>query len=292
MRAVKRRDPAPSKTGFRLRRLWRSRAFRRVVTLWIPCAAILGAGVWAASQPHLRALAMERYAELRHQFVQRPEFAIRRVVVSGASPLLEAELRAALGPALGASSLEIDARAVRAHAEALGWVAAARVRLEAPETLHLHIRERTPDLLWRRGEDLILLDRDGAEIDRAAARADWPELPVVAGTGANDPLAVDEALAIFAAAGGLAPRLRGLVRVGERRWNAVIQDGPTILLPETGAADAIGYAAALDEAEDLLARDVAQVDLRLSRRPTLRLGPDAVDSLAASRAPKAPGEDA
>ena len=99
-----------------------------------------------------------------------------------------------------------------------------------------------------------------------SARAD---LPLIAGWRANN--RVDEALAILAVAGPLGPRIRGLVRVGERRWDLVLDDGPTIMLPESEPVLALSQVLALDAAEDLLARDLTHVDMRDPRRPTLRL---------------------
>ena len=286
----RRRDPAPSKTGFRLRRLWRSRMVRRAVVYWAPAAMMAGLAAWAFSLDEVRSAAEAELAELEAALMTRPEIAVKRLVVNGATPRVEAMLRADLADLVGASSMAVDARTVRDRAEALGWVASANVRLEAPETLYLTIREQRPVALWRRGERLALLARDGAEIDLAAARADHPELPVLAGAGAER--AVREALALTDIAGHLAPRLRGLVRIGERRWNVVFHEAATVMLPAEGALDAFAYFVSLDAVEDVLARDVRLVDLRVKSRRTLRLGPDAQDALAERRKPKAPGEDA
>ena len=98
---------------------------------------------------------------------------------------------------------------------------------------------------------------------------------LIAGAGAE--AAVAEALALAAAAGPVRDRLRGFVRVGERRWDAVFDRDQRILLPEEGAVAALERAVALDLAADLLARDVAVVDLRMAGRPTLRLTADALE---------------
>ena len=49
-----------------------------------------------------------------------------------------------------------------------------------------------------------------------------------------------------------------------------------IQLPQDNPVSALGRLIALDQAEDLLARDVKTVDLRLKTRPTLRLAPQAL----------------
>ena len=102
-----------------------------------------------------------------------------------------------------------------------------------------------------------------------------------------------EAIAIFKAAGALGPRLRGLVRIGERRWDAVLNEGPVVMLPAKGALDALAYVKALEQTpEKPLTKDVTAIDLRIPGRPTLRLGPDALRSLHDGRNAKGDGEDA
>ena len=247
-----------------------------------------------ASQTELRDQVMAKIDEMKQQALGRPEFAVTRLTIEGATPAVEAALRRQLAYTLGASSLTFDAERARRRAEALGWVRSAQARLEAPRTLNIAITLREPALIWRRSEALTLLDASGAAIDRLETRAAHPDLPLIAGLGANAPRAVNEAMALFRKAGALAPRLRGLVRIGERRWDAVLHDGPVIMLPAKGALDALAYVKALEQTpEKPLTKDVTAIDLRIQGRPTLRLGPDALQSLHDGRNAKAAtGEDA
>jgi cell division protein FtsQ len=105
-------------------------------------------------------------------------------------------------------------------------------------------------------------------------------LPLIAGEGAD--LAATEALALMDAAGPLTKRLRGLVRVGDRRWDMVLDRDQRLLLPSDRPVQALERLLALDQAEDLLARDLVAIDLRDEKRPVLRLGEDAL--MAARRA--------
>lgn len=288
------RDYAPTRTGFRIRRLLRDKAFQKFATVWAPLLLILAGTGWVASQTELRVAAMAKIDEIKHDALEHPEFAITRLSIEGATPDVEAALRRQLGYTLGASSLTFDATRARRRAEALGWVASAQARLEAPRTLNIAVTLRKPALIWRRGEALTLLDATGAAIARLESRAQHPGLPLIAGVGANTPVAVSEAIRIFQAAGALGPRLRGLVRVGERRWNAVLNDGPVVMLPAAGALDALAYVKALEQTpEKPLTKDVTAIDLRINGRPTLRLGPDALQGLHDGRNAKAAaGEDA
>jgi cell division protein FtsQ len=135
-------------------------------------------------------------------------------------------------------------------------------------------------VIWRTEDGLTLLDATGHRVAGLASRGDRPDLPVIAGEGAN--VAAAEALALVDAAGPLIKRLRGLVRVGARRWDIVLDRNQRLLLPSDRPVQALERLLALDQAEDLLARDVAAIYLRHEKRPVLRLGEDAL--LAARRA--------
>jgi cell division protein FtsQ len=64
---------------------------------------------------------------------------------------------------------------------------------------------------------------------------------------------VPEALALIDAAGPLSDRLRGLVRVGERRWDLVLDRDQRILSArDRRARRALERVIALDEAQELL----------------------------------------
>ena len=73
--------------------------------------------------------------------------------------------------------------------------------------------------------------------------------------------------------------MMGLVRMGERRWDMVLDRGQRILLPEDAPIDAVNRVIALNEAQDLLKRDVAVVDMRNPARATLRLSTEAATAM-------------
>jgi cell division protein FtsQ len=116
-----------------------------------------------------------------------------------------------------------------------------------------------------------------------------PDLPLIAGAGAD--ARVPEALAVLAAARPVTERIRGLVRVGERRWDLVLDRDQVVRLPEVGADAALARVMALAATDEMLKRDVTVVDMRDPRRPMVRLGTHAVSELVRLRKAVA-GEDA
>lgn len=173
--------------------------------------------------------------------------------------------------------------------EQLNAVERVRVRALASGVLEIRAVERVPVVVWRSTDGLELLDAGGvrvAEIDSRVRRAD---LPLIAGDGADK--AVPEALALLAEAQPIGARIRALVRVGDRRWDLVLDRDQTVKLPESGATTALGIVMQQEASGDLLKRDVSVVDMRNPSRPTIRLNANAMGELKRLREAAA-GEDA
>jgi len=132
-------------------------------------------------------------------------------------------------------------------------------------------------VVWRFDDSLNLLDGEGNRVAALGARRDRADLPLLAGQGARQ--VVPEALAILAVAGPVKSRIRGLVRIGERRWELVLDRDQRIMLPEDNPISALEQVMALEQATELLARDVLIVDMRNQNRPRLRMANPAVAEL-------------
>lgn len=279
------RDVAPSRLAYRLHRLWLTPAIRAFVRHGLPVLLVVGGltAFWAGEER--RAMVTGFFIDLRAAIEARPEFRIDRVEVVTDTPEVAAAVLARLGVELPASSLRLDLDDLRARAEALDAVARAGLTVRAGGQggglLEVRLTERVPAFVWRHAGGLDLIDAEGRRVARVASRAVRADLPLIAGEGAT--AAIAEAHQLLAAAAPIAPRLVGLVRVGERRWDVVLDRDQRILLPAQGAVAALERVLALDGAQDLLARDIAAVDLRNPQRPTLRLTPEAAAELARIR---------
>lgn len=269
-----RRDPAPSKSAYRLQRLLLTPAIRAFLFRGLPVLLVLGAAAtWFGQAPNREALTLQ-LTQLRADFEARPEFRVSLARVEGASDDLAAVVRAKLDLTLPMSSFEIDLDAARMRVEALDAVQKADLRVRAGGVLQVLITERQPVAVWRTEAGLTLIDDTGHRVAGLMARTDRPDLPLIAGEGAD--LATPEALALIDAAGPLAARIRGLVRIGNRRWDLVLDRNQRVMLPEKNPVEALERLLALDHAQDLMNRDILTVDLRSDHRPTLRLTPHAL----------------
>ncbi len=272
-----RRDPAPSRWAYRMQRLWLTPAFRIFMRLGLPVLILaLSVFVWLADADRRMAF-VQGYENIKESIQNRPEFMVGLLAIDGATPALTDAVRAKLDQPLPISRFDLDLDAIRLKAESLDAVDSALVRVGAGGVLQVTITERVPAFVWRSGAGLMLIDATGHRIAGLADRADRADLPLVAGEGAAE--AVAEATALIQAAGPLAPRLRALVRISERRWNLVLDRDQTVLLPAQNPVGALEALIALNQAEDLSARDLLSIDLRNEHRPVLRLAPDALNQL-------------
>lgn len=271
MRSVRsRRDPAPSRFAYRMNRLMLTPSFRRFLRYVLPVLVIIATGAIWASDDGRREDVMDRVAELRRQIEARPEFRVSMMDVVGADAALEDEVRSLLALDFPMSSFDIDLAHLRAQVETLPAVLDAGALLKAGEILVIEVQPRNPVAVWRGPDGLRLVDETGQDFATLAFRSDRPDLPLIAGRGAAG--RVTEALMLHRAAAPIHDRLRGFVRIGERRWDVVLDRGQRVMLPETGAVLALERTVALDAAQDLLSRDVTRVDFRNPDRPVLRLG--------------------
>ena len=270
-----RRDPAPSIWAYRMQRLWLTPLWRVTFRVGIPAFLIASSVGLYLRDDGRRAAMYQTFADLTEKFQNRPEFMVGLVEVQGASPDLAEAIRARMGLKLPVSSFNIDIVALQTKIEELDAVAQADLKVRTGGVLEVAITERIPAMVWRRDGRIEMLDATGARVAGLSSRADRADLPLIAGEGAD--LAADEALELFAAAASIQTRIRGLVRVGERRWDLVLDRNQKIQLPEKNAVAALERLITLDKAEDLLARDILGVDLRNEQRPVLRLAPYALN---------------
>ncbi len=271
------RDPAPSKLGYRFQRLMLTPGFRASVRIGIPIlliAAIVGS--WYSKEENRTAFAAT-IAETKRSFQERPQFMVQSLAVTGADDATMARVVEMLPSDYPVSSFDLELEAMRAEIEALDPVKSASVRVGEAGTLEVVLTARVPAALWRDGSTLRLIDGDGVPSGSVSSRASRLDLPLIAGDGAEQH--IEEALALYAGAGPLRERVRGLVRMGERRWDIVLDRDQRILLPGDGAVPALDRVIALNDAQDMLSRDVVVVDMRNTERPTLRMNEEAAAAM-------------
>jgi cell division septal protein FtsQ len=103
-------------------------------------------------------------------------FAVRTIDVSGGTPKLEAQVRAALAPLHGSSLLALDGGALERRVDALPAVVASSYDRAFPHTLRVTVVPEEPVAVLHRGKETWLVSARGRTIARIPRRTE-PLLP-------------------------------------------------------------------------------------------------------------------
>lgn len=265
---LKKRDPAPSRLGYKFSRWMLSPFIKKSVFFGMPLIILLLPVFIFLKDQNNKNLVEEIVLDFYRKIIERPEFMLSALSIQGSSDSLNAEIREILGLNFPISSFDLDLADLRNRILSLPPVETAEVRLEGGSILHVKVKEKVPALLLKDDTGIHVLNKNGDYIRPLLSTEYGSKLPVITGEGAQK--AAAEAFILFSALDDKLDEVRGLVLVGGRRWNIVLKSGQVIMLPEKKSKQAVQKILILDKAEKILSRDIAVFDFRLPYRITLR----------------------
>ncbi len=266
---TRRADPAPSRWAYKVQRMWLTPSFRTGLRVGLPVVAVaLALGVYLGNEQRRTDLFASVEA-VKRDFQERPEFMVQTLAVEGANEKTQKAIEELLPASFPLSSFDLNLGELRDQIREIDAVKDVSLQIRTGGVLQVAVDERVPVALWRGPEGVEVIDAYGVRADKLSTRVERPDLPLIVGEGAKKN--VTQALELIAAATPIRERVRGIVRVSNRRWDLVLDRDQRILLPEQGAVHALERVIALAQAKELLARDVAVVDMRLADRPTIRM---------------------
>jgi cell division protein FtsQ len=204
---------------------------------------------------------------------------LEALTVEGRANTNTDDIMAALDVERGTPILSINVTDAREALESLPWVKSARVERQLPNAVHVMIEERAAYALWQRGTRYTLIDAGGHAIVDVPGQIG--ELPLIVGSDA--PAHAFELFEALKAQPELLQRVRGAVRIGERRWNLHVdsfESGIAVRLPESNLPEALLRLATLQRDHKILERDLAAIDLRLADRLIVQLHQSPAASVA------------
>ena len=128
------------------------------------------------------------------------------------------------------NSIKLDINHIQKIINQIDSVESSNVRINDSGVLLVEVIERKPVAVYRENDDLTLIDLKGYKINNIFSRNDRKDLPLIVGTGGN--YQVKEALEIYQLLSIYLNEIRGLIRIGERRWDIIFKNNKRIKLPE------------------------------------------------------------
>ena len=282
MRSLKRKmrakvDPAPSIISYRLMRLMLIPRLRLILTLGISSLVIFCGTLVLFLNVNVHENIEALKKDLKRALVERPEFMIKIASVDGASDELAHEIREIMPLDFPVSYFDLDIKYLHKVLNDIPAVASAAIKVTVSGVLQIDISERTPAFIWRKDDVISVIDEKGKFIRLATSRLDYPELPLVIGEAAN--LSIADISSLMEDNQYFLDQVRAFVRVGERRWDLVLDNNLRIMLPQTEFLAAFDRLMLMDQSGSLFSDQLTSIDMRLVERPTVRLGAVSMDPL-------------
>ncbi|AKM10755.1 cell division protein FtsQ/DivIB [Croceicoccus naphthovorans] len=232
------------------------KALQRLFTAVIALVVITAAGALAVVSG-LPGFADEKIGN----FARDAGFAVKQVEVHGVKRMDSQEIYRRAIAAQTQPMTRLDVAALREELVALPWVRDARVSRQLPDKLVIDVIERTPHAVLQQGENFVLIDPAGHQLEPVAP-AKAQKMLVLKGDGAAE-RAGDLAL-LLDSAPALKKQVRGAEWIGHRRWNITFATGQVVALPEgeAEASEALVAFAQMDGMNRLLGGSVAVFDMR------------------------------
>ena len=270
-------DPAPSRVAYRIMRLLLIPRLRLIFTLGFPSLLIFCAtlGLFININVWENISAIKK--DLKLAFVERPEFMIKVASIDGSSDELANEIREILPLDFPVSYFDLDIKYLHKVVNEIPAVASAAIKISAGGVLQINVAEKTPAFIWRKDNVMSVIDETGSFIRIANSRVDYPKLPLVVGEAAD--LAVSEISSLMQANEYFKDHVRAFIRVGERRWDLILENNVRIMLPQREFLAAFDRLMLMNEAGQLLSGRLSNIDMRLVVRPTVRVDTVSVDPL-------------
>ena len=270
-------DPAPSRVAYRIMRLLLIPRLRLIFTLGFPSLLIFCAtlGLFININVWENISAIKK--DLKLAFVERPEFMIKVASIDGSSDELANEIREILPLDFPVSYFDLDRKYLHKVVNEIPAVASAAIKISAGGVLQINVAEKSPSFIWRKDNIMSVIDETGSFIRIANSRVDYPKLPLVVGEAAD--LAVSEISSLMQANEYFKDHVRAFIRVGERRWDLILENNVRIMLPQREFLAAFDRLMLMNEAGQLLSGRLSNIDMRLVVRPTVRVDTVSVDPL-------------
>ena len=270
-------DPAPSRVAYRIMRLLLIPRLRLIFTLGFPSLLIFCAtlGLFININVWENISAIKK--DLKLAFVERPEFMIKVASIDGSSDVLANEIREILPLDFPVSYFDLAIKYLHKVVNEIPAVASAAITISAGGVLQINVAEKSPAFIWRKDNIMSVIDETGSFIRIANSRVDYPKLPLVVGEAAD--LAVSEISSLMQANEYFKDHVRAFIRVGERRWDLILENNVRIMLPQREFLAAFDRLMLMNEAGSLLSGRLSNIDMRLVVRPTVRVDTVSVDPL-------------
>jgi len=187
---------------------------------------------------------------------------IRKIKVKGAKKLSKNSILEMIQLQKGSPIYNFDSTKIRKKIESMDWVEKAEITRFLNGTINITILEKSPIALWKKDNDLFLIDAKGQIIEKNDPN-NPSNLLLILGDGA--PEHINNLLSILKKFPNIHKNIRYAQRISNRRWDLGLKNHSTVLLPEKNYALALEKLSTLQTKENILSKK-ASIDMRIPKK--------------------------
>ena len=260
--------PRPSKIRYRLERVWLRLWFMKL-TLYLSLTLVflifcLFIFVYSSDWIKLK----EYKNHLKNYIFERPELSVSKLEIKTANLDLVNQINAILKLSFPINSINLDINNLQKIINKIDSVESSNVRINDSGVLLVEVIERKPVAVYREQDELSLIDIKGYKITNIFSRSDRKDLPLIVGTEGN--YQVKEALEIYQLLSANINEIRGLIRIGTRRWDIIFKNNKRIKLPEKNPKRLLKKFLSSDKSYLISSNNFSIIDLRFTNKIILR----------------------
>ncbi len=260
--------PRPSKIRYRLERVW-LRLWLRKLILYLSLILVFSTFcllIFVYSNDWIR---LKEYKNFFNNYIfERPELSVSKLEIKTTNLDLVNQINAILKLSFPINSIKLDINHIQKIINQIDSVESSNVRIKDSGVLLVEVIERKPVAVYRENDDLTLIDLKGYKINNIFSRNDRKDLPLIVGTEGN--YQVKEALEIYQLLSIYLNEIRGLIRIGERRWDIIFKNNKRVKLPEKHPKRSLRNFLSSDKSYLISSNDFVIIDLRFTNKIILR----------------------
>ena len=260
--------PRPSKIRYRLERVW-LRLWLRKLILYLSLILVFSTFcllIFVYSNDWIKQKDYKNY--FKNNIFERPELSVSKLEIKTTNLDLINQINAILKLSFPINSIKLDINHIQKIINQIDSVESSNVRIKDSGVLLVEVIERKPVAVYRENDDLALIDLKGYKINNIFSRNDRKDLPLIVGTEGN--YQVKEALEIYQLLSIYLNEIRGLIRIGERRWDIIFKNNKRVKLPEKHPKRSLRNFLSSDKSYLISSNDFVIIDLRFTNKIILR----------------------
>ena len=260
--------PRPSKIRYRLERVW-LRLWLRKLILYLSLILVFSTFcllIFVYSNDWIKLKEFKNY--FKNYIFERPELSVSKLEIKTTNLDLVNQINAILKLSFPINSIKLDINHIQKIINQIDSVESSNVRIKDSGVLLVEVIERKPVAVYRENDDLALIDLKGYKINNIFSRNDRKDLPLIVGTEGN--YQVKEALEIYQLLSIYLNEIRGLIRIGERRWDIIFKNNKRIKLSEKYPKRSLRKFLSSDKSYLISSNDFVIIDLRFTNKIILR----------------------